>query len=299
VVQRAEQFVSFQQQQEIANIDDDRSRAREKNYGAYDPFGRESESEYLLANQEKIKTRKNVEYSTDDCVAAFGKDLKGWKKTSSDIYTKGSATLTITTDRGGVYGVYNDGTRIYQPSSITFVQEGRLIKQGDMHSYPERVGIGTVLCYEGAMYAKSLGCDTIAVSAINANSEALAKMLDKKVGGSSGCSCPCFLTTACVAARGLPDDCEELTVLRDFRDSYLMQTAERREMVSHYYDVAPAIVLRLQISEDAPAQWERIYQLIRSCVRMIKERRFDQALQVYKRMVEQLTQGPGSIEKNI
>ena len=28
----------------------------------------------------------------------------------------------------------------------------------------------------------------------------------------------CFLTSACTEARGLPDDCHELTVLRSFRD---------------------------------------------------------------------------------
>lgn len=38
-------------------------------------------------------------------------------------------------------------------------------------------------------------------------------------------------TSACVAARGLPDDCEELTQLRCFRDEILMKTEEGRKLV--------------------------------------------------------------------
>src|SRR6185295_8850185 len=33
----------------------------------------------------------------------------------------------------------------------------------------------------------------------------------------------CFITTACAQAQGLPDDCEELTVLRGLRDDYIRQ----------------------------------------------------------------------------
>lgn len=31
----------------------------------------------------------------------------------------------------------------------------------------------------------------------------------------------CYLTSACTKARGLPDNCEELTILRKFRDEWL------------------------------------------------------------------------------
>lgn len=40
----------------------------------------------------------------------------------------------------------------------------------------------------------------------------------KKSGG-------CFVTTACVKMLGLPDDCREMTVLRNFRDSLLKTEA--------------------------------------------------------------------------
>lgn len=41
-----------------------------------------------------------------------------------------------------------------------------------------------------------------------------------KAGTSSG---GCFLTSACTEAKGLADDCYELTMLRAFRDEYLVK----------------------------------------------------------------------------
>jgi hypothetical protein len=55
----------------------------------------------------------------------------------------------------------------------------------------------------------------------------------------------CFLTTAAVQFKGLPDDCHELQVMRQFRDSYLLTTAEGRQLVERYYAAAPEIAARL------------------------------------------------------
>lgn len=60
----------------------------------------------------------------------------------------------------------------------------------------------------------------------------------------------CFITTAVCASCGLPDDCEELTSLRAFRDSYLEKTPEGHELVLEYYDVAPGIVMCIDQSAD-------------------------------------------------
>lgn len=49
----------------------------------------------------------------------------------------------------------------------------------------------------------------------------------------------CFLTSACVEAKGLPDDCSELSVLRHFRDSYLAGIEEGKAEICEYYHVAP------------------------------------------------------------
>ena len=43
------------------------------------------------------------------------------------------------------------------------------------------------------------------------------------VYGDAGSSTGCFLTSACVEAMNLPDDCEELMILRKFRDTWLVK----------------------------------------------------------------------------
>lgn len=45
----------------------------------------------------------------------------------------------------------------------------------------------------------------------------------------------CYLTTACVEAKGLPDDCEELTILRDFRDHWLKKQPGGAEEIAEYH----------------------------------------------------------------
>ena len=52
----------------------------------------------------------------------------------------------------------------------------------------------------------------------------------------------CFLTTACVEAENLSDDCYELNTLRNFRDSYVRGLPEGDAIISEYYDIAPKII---------------------------------------------------------
>jgi len=282
-------FKPISKQLEDALIIESSARASEKGYGPPDPYGESLESDLLLAPKEKIQKRKDVEYPTASVIEVFGKNLKGWTKRSDELYTRGRDSLTIRTEAGGIYGVFNDGDRNYKQSFIEFHKVRSTMVQHDMRSFPERKGIASVLCYEGALYARSVGCDTISVSAINDNSAALAKLLDNKVNKPACCGW-CFLTTACVEARGLPDDCKELTVLRGFRDGFLMQTEERRAMICRYYELAPAIVAGIHQSETAAQQWESIYRIITKCVRLIEQQKFNNALRLYKSMVEQLTQ---------
>lgn len=61
-------------------------------------------------------------------------------------------------------------------------------------------------------------------------------------------------------------------------------------MISRYYELAPAIVAGIHQSETAARQWESIYRIITKCVRLIEQQKFNNALRLYKSMVEQLTQ---------
>lgn len=93
----------------------------------------------------------------------------------------------------------------------------------------------------------------------------------------------CFVTTACIRSRGLPDDCEELTVLRRFRDTYLMEKEEGQEDIRTYYELAPMIVRRIDAMENAGEIWDRVYrEMIAPCVRMIRRNDPEGAYSLYK-----------------
>ncbi|MBN1659862.1 MAG: hypothetical protein JXA93_15765 [Anaerolineae bacterium] len=80
----------------------------------------------------------------------------------------------------------------------------------------------------------------------------------------------CYLTTACVEARGLPDDCEELTLLRYFRDIYLLKQPHGEALVELYYKYAPGIVEKITHDPHRDVIYEYIYKVLRDCVDAIK-----------------------------
>ena len=104
----------------------------------------------------------------------------------------------------------------------------------------------------------------------------------------------CFLTTACAEAKGLDDNCEELQVLRSFRDDYLLQTADGRDLVSAYYALAPELMAHIDRQVDAQAIYANLYEDIAQAVLYVKTGRKGEALDVYRMMVRELqkTYGP-------
>lgn len=103
--------------------------------------------------------------------------------------------------------------------------------------------------------------------------------------GSEGC----YLTSACVAAKGLPDHCEELQTLRSFRDGYLSQQPEGPAEIEQYYATAPNIVEAINQLPDAIKIWNRIYEeLVKPCVQMIHANQNAEAHQLYKSFANKL-----------
>jgi len=100
----------------------------------------------------------------------------------------------------------------------------------------------------------------------------------------------CVITTACVESRGLPDDCEELTVLREFRDRYISRQEDGEAMVGLYYQVAPEIVTAIQACPDAAERFDRLFGVIQLCVTLVKDGRLEDALAIYQSMVVKLKQ---------
>lgn len=107
--------------------------------------------------------------------------------------------------------------------------------------------------------------------------------------GETSSSGACFLTSACVEAKGLSDDCHELTVLRAFRDNYMKCTENGHAEICEYYHTAPIIVEKIQQQSNAIDIFEQIYtELIAPCVALIESGNNEDAHIAYRNYVKNL-----------
>ena len=100
----------------------------------------------------------------------------------------------------------------------------------------------------------------------------------------------CYLTSACVDYKGLPDDCYELTTLRAFRDNYVSKLEGGKELINKYYDTAPRIVDKINESANKEEIYNLTYDYILTCVEQIDNKNYEEALLLYKEMVEKFSQ---------
>ena len=99
----------------------------------------------------------------------------------------------------------------------------------------------------------------------------------------------CFLTSACIEARGLSDDCHELTVLRAFRDGYMRTTPTGTSDICEYYHTAPAIVEKIKTLPNAAEIFDQIYsELVLPCVQLIEVGSNEDAYAKYKNYTKAL-----------
>jgi len=105
--------------------------------------------------------------------------------------------------------------------------------------------------------------------------------------GSSSSGGGCYITTACVQARSLPDDCLELNVLRGFRDM-LLQTPSGRGAVREYDRIAPEIVTAVNQQVESGRIWDSLYQDIHTAATLVLAGRFAEAFSHYQRMTSSL-----------
>ncbi|MBQ4110837.1 MAG: hypothetical protein IJC74_08150 [Clostridia bacterium] len=100
----------------------------------------------------------------------------------------------------------------------------------------------------------------------------------KDNGGSN-----CYLSTACVVAMDKPDNCEELTLLRKFRDNYMSSNPEMQKDIKEYYKFAPQIVAKINALENYKSIYREIYSnLICPCVKFILTGKYQEAYALYK-----------------
>lgn len=99
----------------------------------------------------------------------------------------------------------------------------------------------------------------------------------------------CYITTAVCESMDKPDDCYELTTLRNYRDGYLMQTEEGRELVEEYYDTAPFLVQVLNMQKDSGSIYEDIYKdYLEPCIHCIEQNENEECRRIYVDLVRGL-----------
>lgn len=93
----------------------------------------------------------------------------------------------------------------------------------------------------------------------------------------------CYLTTACMNHIGdnFDDNCEELTILRWFRDNFVPKVE-----IANYYYIAPKVVASINKKENNQAIYEYIYlNIVEPCVAAIKRGDYNFAFNRYRNSV--------------
>ena len=99
----------------------------------------------------------------------------------------------------------------------------------------------------------------------------------------------CYITTAVCETFGKPDDCYELTLLRNYRDGYLMSQPDGEEVIRQYYDLAPTIVKHINQRKDRKKIYREVWdQYLSPCIQMIENNENKQCKELYIRMVRDL-----------
>ena len=104
---------------------------------------------------------------------------------------------------------------------------------------------------------------------------------------SSRSSGPCFITTAVCDYYGKSDDCQELTILRNYRDSWLAKQENGESLIQEYYYRAPAIVSKIKQSRSYNEICIILMnKYIQPCIKLIQEGLYAECKDLYKKMVE-------------
>lgn len=99
----------------------------------------------------------------------------------------------------------------------------------------------------------------------------------------------CYITTAVCESFGKPDDCYELTLLRNYRDSYLMTESDGEAVIKEYYDVAPTIVKHINKCSNHDEIYQQVWEeYLEPCIRMIEADQNTTCKELYIKMVRDL-----------
>lgn len=98
----------------------------------------------------------------------------------------------------------------------------------------------------------------------------------------------CFITTAVCETFGKPDNCQELTAFRHFRDTYMKEEKNLQSEVSKYYEIAPRICAAIDAKgvDAAKQEYARIWdEYLSKAFEALNNNDLEKTHTIYKDMV--------------
>lgn len=99
----------------------------------------------------------------------------------------------------------------------------------------------------------------------------------------------CYVTTAVCQSLQKPQDCRELMLMKQYRDTYLLQRKDGEMLIDAYYDIAPTLVKRIEKGENPELKYRYLWETyLKPCVAMIESGANEECCRLYRQMVEEL-----------
>lgn len=96
----------------------------------------------------------------------------------------------------------------------------------------------------------------------------------------------CYITTAVCEMLERDDDCRELRILREYRDTYLAARPDGVSMIWEYYDVAPTIVKHINQQANAREIYQSVWEAyLKPCISLIEQDQLEECCNHYQEMV--------------
>ena len=217
-------------------------------------FERHKEENYAFYSSLKLILNHAEEEELDNiCHQIAGALVKEQEEALSQVQKRNEKT-TLQMEK-------NLFTAIYLLPAIKGIQSGRADRLAD------------IIC---AVWRKAFKNSNISAS----NYEGIMEGFKNKL---------CYVTTAVCTNLEKGTDCEELRLIKEFRDGYLSSTKEGLAMIEEYYDIAPTLVKRIERDKDAHDQYVSLWNTYLSpCVEYIKNGQPEICREIYCSMMEEL-----------
>lgn len=99
----------------------------------------------------------------------------------------------------------------------------------------------------------------------------------------------CYITTAVCKDSGKPDNCYELTQFRKFRDEWLTNQPDGKDLIKQYYDTAPNIVKLIDKQPNSHEIYDNLNEVyLTPCLHYIENEQYEKCKELYSDMVYNL-----------